>query len=379
MTRRNDLRPAGGGGGGGKYFAVRVVSCCAVSVGVFSNFPLNLQVSTPAFLLRGSASAPIIVSNITFFVPKNETDYTSFRDTTNTGDDDNDITLDFFVSGFPKCGTTTLLKTFEQHSETVVPPMEECSLDQVFQDDMAYKRLTEHLKDATNTTSLDIKRGIKCPFGLTTLMAIERLEEWFPNTKLIFGLRHPVYYFQSFYNYRVLMVHQDKLEGPIPSPESLIGSDDWIRVSTETARFEKVLEKLGKTEGSDELKTPFKVFLYTLEQMEDENEDRKGSLRATLGSFLELKKPIEPLPRANQNVFVGKEGFEETIDICDTEHDKLRNVLVENGKKTLQWILDEFLKSPDVIVANEGHFHEIVSQWGLDPCINGKGEVQAEK
>jgi hypothetical protein len=313
---------------------------------------------------------------MTFFLPANETNYAGFRETPTV---DDDIKLDFFVSGFPKCGTTTLLRSFEQHSETVVPPNEECSLDQVFQDDMAYKRLTEHLKNATNTTDPNIKRGIKCPFGLTTPAAIERLEDWFPNTRLIFGLRHPVYYFQSFYNYRVLMVHQDKIEGPIPSPESLIGSNDWTRVSTETARFEKVLEKLGKTETSKEPPTPFKIFLYTLEQMEDESEDRKASLRKMLGSFLELKKPIEPLPKANQNVFVGKEGFAETINICDAKHDKLRSVLVENGKETQRWILDEFLKSPDVTVANEAHFHQIVSQWGLDPCVVKNGGSLAEK
>ena len=347
--------------------AFRALSCFAIlSIGVFSNLPLNLQQAVQTSSLRGT-QVILPVSNNMFLLPSNETtDYAGFHSNV---EDETDIKMEFMISGFPKCGTTTLLRTFEQHPETVVPPMEECSLDQIFNDDNAYSRLTGNLASATNSTSKDIKRGIKCPFGLTTPMAIERLEDWFPNTRLIFGMRHPVMQFQSYYNYRVLNFHKGEIEGPVPPPESLIGPNDWVRVSTEMPRFEKVLEKLGKTEKSEEPMTPFKVFLYTLEQMEDDDTERDASFRKTLGDFLQLKTPIEPLPQANINFFQGKKGFEETIDICDSKHDHLRSVLVENGKKTRDWILNEFLKSPDVTVANVEHFTETVSQWGLDPCV----------
>jgi hypothetical protein len=289
------------------------------------------------------------------------------RQETHSTESYDSVKLDFFVAGFPKCGTTTLLKTFEAHNETVVPPKEECSLNLVDQDDVAYA----HIKNALHTTNPNVKRGIKCPFGLTTTSAIERLEDWFPSTKLIYGLRHPVYFFQSFYNFRVNMVHKGKMEGPIPPAESLIGSVEWAKVSTDTARFEEVLEKLGKTEISDSKLTPFKVFLYTLEQMEDENEDRRETFREMLGSFLELKHQLPPLKAANKNHHVGKKAFDETIDICDSKYDQLRSVLVKNGKETQRWIRQELLQSPDVTVANGGHFHEILEQWGLDPCIQG--------
>jgi hypothetical protein len=190
--------------------------------------------------------------------------------------------------------------------------------------------------------------------------------------KLIFGLRHPVYYFQSFYNYRVAEFHQNKLKTPIPPPESLIGSDEWARVSTEAARFEQVLKKLKKTNSDKSSPTPFKVFLYTLEQMEDENEERGQKLRETLGSFPDLQYQIQPLHMhaANINHFVGKKAFPETIDICDTKFDDLRRVLVKNGKRTQRWIREEFLRSPDVTVANSEHFNEILKQWAFDPCVN---------
>lgn len=361
---------------------VKVFACCTLlGVGVFSNLPIDLRTdSKKTASLRGAQLIRPINEGM-FMLPTNEThDYAGFQHNASEYEEDG-VKLDFFVSGFPKCGTTTLLKTFEQHDETVVPHMEECSLDQVFQDDFAYTRLMDHLKNATDVTDSssdgNVKRGIKCPFGLTTKQGIERLESWFPNTRLIFGLRHPVTFFQSYYNYRVLEVNIGKIEGPIPSPESLIGSNDWIRVSTDYARYEAVLEKLGKTEASNEPATPFKIFLYTLEQMEDDDDDRRAKLRETLGTFLQLDKPIEPLPHANTNPSNGgdkKEGFKETINICDSEHDRLRGILVENGKKTQEWILQEFLASPDVIVANEGHFRDIVSQWGTDPCVKNDEE-----
>jgi hypothetical protein len=288
------------------------------------------------------------------------------RQETHSTDRNHAVKLDFFVAGFPKCGTTTLLKTFEAHNETVVPPKEECSLNLADQNDVAHA----HLLNALNTTNPNVKRGIKCPFGLTTTAAVERLEDWFPSTKLIYGLRHPVFFFQSFYNFRVNTVRKGKMEGPIPPAESLIGSVEWAKVSTDGARFEQVLKKLGKSESSGSKPTPFKVFLYTLEQMEDENDDRRAAFRETLGSFLELRHPIQPLQTANKNHHVGKMAFDATIDICDSRYDQLRSVLVENGKETQRWIKQEFLQSPDVTVANGGHFNEILKQWGLDPCIH---------
>jgi hypothetical protein len=348
-----------------KYFALRAVSCCAIFTGVFCNLPSNRQISDGVSLKGkndGVSFKDEKSDTVAFHLPASEA-----HTVASVTHENENAKLDFFVAGFPKCGTTTLLKAFEAHNETSVHPQEECSLAQVFSDDEAYNRLIKNLNRASSDPY--VKRGIKCPFGLSTPTAIERLEIWFPGTKLIFGLRHPVFYFQSFYNYRVSMAHQNKLEGPIPPPESLIGSNDWARVSTDTARFEQVLKTLGKTISDESPPTPFKVFLYTLEQMEDEDEDRGQQLLETLGSFLELRHQIQPLQAANKNEFVGKKGFDETIDICDDKHNHLRSVLVENGRESQRWIREEFLESPDVTVANAEHFNEIVEQWGLDPCV----------
>ena len=49
-----------------------------------------------------------------------------------TADDDDDVVelpqFDFVVGGFPKCGTTTLLKAFEAHPETDMAAQEQCAV-----------------------------------------------------------------------------------------------------------------------------------------------------------------------------------------------------------------------------------------------------------
>lgn len=269
------------------------------------------------------------------------------------------IDMSFLVAGFAKCGTSTLLKTFEAHNETAVAPEEECSLDDIKDNAVARATVLQSLRDAS--TLANVKRGIKCPFSFTRNNSLQRLEQWFPNTKLIYGLRHPVYWFESYFNYRVLAFHAGKIKGPVPSAETLLHSNEWERVSTDAARFETVLQQLVSTEKQS-LKFP--VFLYTLEQMKgtDENE----ALRNSLGSFLGLQYPIQPLKKINVNNRVGDNGYKETIDICDSRYDQLRTVLVKNGQTTQQWIREKLL--PHATVANRDGFVNLLKQWGQDPC-----------
>jgi hypothetical protein len=47
------------------------------------------------------------------------------------------------------------------------------------------------------------KRGYKAPRDITNANALTAFATYFPTTRLIIGVRHPVLWFQSFYNYRV--------------------------------------------------------------------------------------------------------------------------------------------------------------------------------
>ena len=130
-----------------KLPAFRVPLCAAVCIGImFCINPRDLpRREAPSLRRRMLDQGPLLL-------PRQETHSTESNDS---------VKLDFFVAGFPKCGTTTLLKAFEAHNETVVPPKEECSLNLMDQDDVAYA----HIKNALHTINPNVKRGIKCPFG----------------------------------------------------------------------------------------------------------------------------------------------------------------------------------------------------------------------
>lgn len=278
------------------------------------------------------------------------------------------VTLDYYIAGFPKCGTTSLVKAMSNHNETMTPTgSEDCILIRGDKTDSEmYEELMDELIPLAPIDS-KVKRIIKCPQGAGALVNVQTLQKLFPHTKLIFGLRHPVLWFQSFYNYRVKNHYRGKrIAGlTIPSVESLLNGT-WTSLSVEGARFELSLKNLGKT-NSTFAQTPFQVFLYTIDQMRDADQDRRDRFRQGISAFLDLEEPLEPIPHMNVNELATT--FEDTIDICDSKHDKVRNILVDNGKETQRWLLEEFLESPDVSVANEDHFRETVKTFGSDPCV----------
>ena len=81
-----------------------------------------------------------------------------------------------------------------------------------------------------------------------------------------------------------------------------------------------------------------------------------------------FRSSIQPFGHENKNHQVGESGHAETISICDPDYATIRSILVENGKKTATWLMDQFLHSPDVHVANTDHFIETLRSWGTDPC-----------
>ena len=289
--------------------------------------------------------------------------------------------LDFVIAGFPKCGTTSLLSTFEDFVETSISASEECTIEDTdLSDYIVFERLDHDLSQLSQDPS--VKRGIKCPIGLSNGRSLDRLDQYSPETKLLIGVRHPVKYFQSYYNYRITEIYDNNLAvDTIPPIESLVGKNEWNGVSTDSARFELYLMQLAKTEMSvadfaDMTGRPhlavkpnkFKIFLYTLAQMEDETEDRKMSFRQQMRTFLGLDKPMDALVQKNKNQYVGTKSHKETIDICDAKYDSLRTLLIEQGKKSQQWIRDEFILSPDVTVGNKDHFLAMLDTWSHDPC-----------
>ncbi|MCK7513861.1 MAG: hypothetical protein MZV70_64150 [Desulfobacterales bacterium] len=56
------------------------------------------------------------------------------------------------------------------------------------------------------------------------------------------------------------------------------------------------------------------------------------------------------------------------IDICDSEYDELRDVLMDTAIKASTWIRTFFLESDDVVVSSRQYLEEILVGWTQDPC-----------
>lgn len=288
--------------------------------------------------------------------------------------------LDFFVAGFPKCGTTTLLYSFAEHNETDITTTEKCViLNAQISDVVALNRLDDAISELNPAPG--IKRAIKCPTGIRNARSIERIQNHSPNARFIIGIRHPVTFLQSYYNYRITEIYDKNSTETIPTLESMVGQKEWKGVSSDLARFDLYLKQLGKTNMSmpelqDFVGRPhmavrpntFKVFLYSLDQMKDKDEKRSRAFREEVRNFLQLDSPLPPFGHENINNFVGEYAHPETVDICDSRYDGVRDVLVGHGRTMERWVRKEFIKSADVTVANEKHFLETIRSYGSDPC-----------
>eukprot|EP00956_Cyclotella_meneghiniana_P036204 scaffold122818_cov41-Cyclotella_meneghiniana.AAC.3 len=303
--------------------------------------------------------------------------------------------LDFAIIGFPKTGTTSMLRHLSEI--THMPPSESCSLTDntsgivklvkdMYSDQN--KRL-EAIDKNGHVFDDSTLRGLKCPQDLSSEVSMHNYAKYFPNTKLIVGVRHPVRWFESLYNFRVSnvpwkkMLHTSKL-----TRGCTYGSQG---VCAHRANFADYLSQLGKTpmDTSDErnllsmglspVKSPVgKVFLYDVSQLSESEEDgaiiQSTQFRRDLQDFLGLNVDIPPFPRIDTSRRfdflepVKKQTEQDRIDICDADHDRIRQVLMDKARIASRWMKDYFLKSADVVVSNREHFLEILDGWNEDPC-----------
>jgi hypothetical protein len=286
--------------------------------------------------------------------------------------------FDFIIAGFPKCGTTTLLKAFSAHDETDMAASEQCVIAAPNQADV---RVFKRLDDTLHTLSIDKKSSFKCPTSLYNYKSIVRMDQHSPDAKYIIGIRHPVEMLQSFYNYRVTEIKERNLDEPIPTLESVLASGEaWKGVSMQSTRFDLFLMQMGKTAITAEDMIEFadmqanyelairptlaKVFLYTVDQLEDTDVKRSEQFRTDMKNYLELSQPIQPFGIENKNHV----KHAESIDICDAKWATIRAKLVQQGAVTATWISEHFIHSTDVWVANQEHFVETLESWTRDPC-----------
>ena len=220
------------------------------------------------------------------------------------------------------------------------------------------------------------KRGYKNPNDIKNGVALGNIAKYFPQTKLVVGLRHPVLWFESFYNYRARKGHA------MPPAETLIGkvTKESAGVSTDESKFHLHLDNLGKTDRSSEekkilsrghLKRPRlpkmsnPVFLYDLNQISDKNETRVNQYRSDLKKYLGLRNDLQPIKSSHTS-----KNFHFAIDICEDKYGLVREDLMKNAREASIWIRKYFLKSPDVVVSSPEYFNELLETWLVDPCVH---------
>ena len=288
--------------------------------------------------------------------------------------------LDFAIVGFAKSGTSTISRYLRALGVSILP--EECCYLVVNKT----AKLTRYIYQALPHDMREdrMPRGLKCPQDLSSDLSLPNYERYFGQTKLIVGIRSPLSFFQSFYNFRAVntpwkeLLPTDKLaKRCIPGSLGICG---W------RASFVDFLFKLGKTPGTaqeqDLLELNLKrnnvgeIFLYDLNQLADTNETRKSQFRQDLASFLGLEGKMPPIPHVNT---LGRfdyidawkeEAHKRKINICDNEHAYARRILQDKTVRTSKWIREYLLQSDEVFVSSREYFTEKIEGWMEDPCLN---------
>jgi len=243
-------------------------------------------------------------------------------------------------------------------------------------------RLMKDIYDDLIFVDNQLLRGIKCPQDVSSDWSMHNYARYFPRTKLIVGVRHPIFWFESLYNFRVsnvpwkTMPHTDHLTKGCQGGSQ--GVCAW------RANFHAFLAKLGKTPMSSESEmkllsqstaqtNPVKssvgpVFIYELSQLSSD------AFRRGLRDFLGLKKDIPPIPQVDTSgrfdhlSGVKRKTTQQKINICDGEHKAIRSALMKKARSSSVWIRDYFLKSEDVFVSDRQYFENMIKSWMRDPC-----------
>jgi len=323
----------------------------------------------------------------------------------NRDENDQDSLIDFVIFGYEKCATSFLYASFlNSSSYTFVAPGERHYLqksDSEFVEGMSYfqslkdsqqRGVDNHDKEALK---LSIKNGYKNPIGIYSTKALSRIENYFPDLKIVITMRHPIHWFESFYNFREQAFRTQYRKHPetprkhLPPSHELIGSNNCVLghgVCTERANFHIPLSNFRWTsmQSQHELEllnhheqsslnfnnTNVELFLIEQSQLYDSNITRAQQMENDMTSFLGLSQGSDQRLSLQTEVRTNHGSNIKAInDICDSEHAKVREELVRVGTKASEWIKTYFLASSRVTVSSKSYFLELIEKWKYDPCL----------
>jgi hypothetical protein len=301
--------------------------------------------------------------------------------------------LDFAIIGHGKCGTTSLQLWLSDHPEIMCPKDEILELSMAGDDPaptFVYRLYKEFLSAGSHH-----KLGYKNPGEIRIPRSIRLLSKWFPKTILIVGIRHPVLWFESLFNFKV-----QNLPEHIPSdhwgdPNNLVGAcehpGEFNCVGTHKGLFHVHLALLGKTnqtqrleeqykvlKGNDIVPTSNPVFLFDVDQLNDANATRNAIFQRDLQNLLGLKQGFgQPPPRHRPGKVLRPKlqakREKAKIRICDDKYVPLRKELMRIAREASEFIRNSgFLDHPDVRVSSREYLEYILeTRWMKDPCMSG--------
>ena len=306
--------------------------------------------------------------------------------------------LDFAVIGFGKCGTSSIMYWLAEHPEV-----------QSFRQEV-YELMHSNPNGLVQMLYHELppgryKRGYKSPGDIAQLHILDYFRKYWPKTRLIIGIRHPIRWFESLYNFRV----QNLPEGQeMQSPKKLIGRchAQARQCCTEKGNFAYNLIQLGKfnhngtgwrqtTELEEHIVGKYKrnwynvskveyvpnpVFLFETGQLSDTNESRTEKFRRDFHSFMGLEQELPKMkhhkPGQKWGKAIQQKKDSKKIDICDEQWISVRRELLRLSRQGSMWIRNVFLDMPDVHVSSRPFFEELLVAWMDDPCGNNNDIIQ---
>lgn len=288
----------------------------------------------------------------------------------------------FSVCGFAKTGTTSLMQTLSEHPEI---RMQNTEWYRFFRNQALGVRDMYKMHERRGPGIM----GYKNPHDIQYPSVLNFYRQHAPKTKLIVTVRHPVLWFESFYNYRVVNNELWSIKG---EPNSLTTNTTFKAnyVNAATGAFHRYLAHLGKTAldtdermllngflDHDELVdspplVPNPVLLLETRQLGDTNETRSVQLLQDIQSFLGFKEPLQPIQHANSLTAVKEKKRRRNkiplLHICDNEYHIIKEEMMNVARNASTWIRTYFLKSPDVFVSSPDYFEHLMESWMQDPC-----------
>jgi hypothetical protein len=246
------------------------------------------------------------------------------------------------------------------------------------------------------------KRGYKSPGEIRSARSLRLLSKLFPKTLLIVGIRHPVLWFESLYNFKVQNLRPELPSNYFGDPNQLIGKCptflDFNCVGTAKGLFHVHLAQLGKTTQTKELEQRYPIlkgnitqsrnpiFLFDVEQLSPRDNNSTtyystqliDTLRQDLQTALGLTLPLPPPPKKRPGKILKQKKIQKSrdrhkIQICKAKFEPVRMELMRIAREASDWIRNSgFLDHPDVTVSSRHYFENVIlkGHWEKDPCDN---------